>query len=185
MPGFDSLLLHLLQNPTPEIFPAPLVRLTTGRWAKPDASYSSDFLCYDWVPWISLINLNLTINIWPDKHMEILISHEEGVNSQLSTKLPVKIQSNKTQKQRWPARSAFPLNLRWQEPSVEQHVKFTVWLYFCKKLFKQSHKQKFKTWALLLAPTPLVHCPHSCYTFYTRESKTTAVRSIISSAIHP
>lgn len=26
MPGYDSLLLHLLQKPTPEIFPMPLVR---------------------------------------------------------------------------------------------------------------------------------------------------------------
>lgn len=111
--------------------------------------------------------------------MEILISHEEGINSQL----PVKIQTNKTQKQKWPARSAFPLNLRWQEPSVEQHAKFTVWLYFYKKLFKHKaipfyQDAQVQDLSFAFGSHTSVHCAYSCYTFYTRESKTIAVRSL-------
>lgn len=41
---YDSLLLQLLQKPTPEILPDPLVRGTTGRWPKPDGSYRSFYV---------------------------------------------------------------------------------------------------------------------------------------------
>lgn len=118
--------------------------------------------------------------------MEILISHEEGINSQL----PVKIQTNKTQKQRWPARSAFPLNLRWQEPSVEQHAKFTVWLYFSKKLFKheghpflpgsRSSRLELCFWLPHLSAlcTLMLHFLH-------QRKQNYSCQSIISSAIQP
>lgn len=119
--------------------------------------------------------------------MEILINREEGTNSQLSTELPVKTQTNKPQKHTWPARSARPLNLRWQEPSQSslQFDSTSVRSFSNIRSSLSTRKQKFKTWALRLTLTSQCTIHIHATPFTPEKAKQELSDPLSSRAIHP